>query len=140
MLEPGRFQTKDLIGRKLLVIGDGYRAKTSELCAEGVPFARARNIQPGFEVFDDDRFPSSKLHKVGERVSRPGDVVFTSKGTVGRFAFVRNDTPMFVYSPQLCFWRSLDIEAIVPRFLYYWMTSREFLAAGGKRKGPDGYG
>ena len=39
---------------------------------------------------------------------------------------MRNDTPRFVYSPQLCFWRSLDPEKLAPRFLYYWMTTREF--------------
>jgi len=52
--------------------------------------------------------------------------VFTSKGTVGRFAFVRDDTPRFVYSPQLCFWRVLDRKKIFARWLYYWMNSREF--------------
>jgi len=59
-------------------------------------------------------------------MSQPGDVVFTSKGTVGRFAFVRPDTHRFLYSPQLCFWRSLDHEHLNPRFLYYWMFGREF--------------
>src|SRR5690606_679284 len=62
----------------------------------------------------------------GNKISQPGDVVFTSKGTVGRFAFVRPDTPRFVYSPQLCFWRSLNTDVIEPRFLYYWMHGREF--------------
>ena len=37
-------------------------------------------------------------------------MVFTSKGTVGRFAFVKDDTPRFVYSPQLCYWRSLNAD------------------------------
>jgi type I restriction enzyme S subunit len=63
---------------------------------------------------------------VGNKASQPGDVVFTSKGTVGRFAFVRADTPQFVYSPQLCFWRSVDKDLIDSRFLYYWMYGREF--------------
>ena len=53
--------------------------------------------------------------------------MFTSKGTVGRFAFVRADTPDFVYSPQLCFWRSVNRDRINPRWLFYWMQSREFL-------------
>jgi type I restriction enzyme S subunit len=53
-------------------------------------------------------------------------VVFTSKGTVGRFAYVRQNTPRFVYSPQLCFWRSLDPDLIQSRFLYYWMCGGEF--------------
>jgi type I restriction enzyme S subunit len=58
--------------------------------------------------------------------SLPGDVVFTSKGTVGRFGLVRDGTPEFVYSPQLCYWRSGDVSRIHPRWLYYWMNGREF--------------
>jgi type I restriction enzyme S subunit len=53
-------------------------------------------------------------------------VVFTSKGTVGRFAFVRDGTPEFVYSPQLCYWRSRDVSRIHPRWLFYWMNGRDF--------------
>ncbi|HWQ93282.1 MAG TPA: restriction endonuclease subunit S [Clostridia bacterium] len=111
----------------MLEIGDGYRAKNSELGREGVPFARAANINGGFHFDSADRFPSSQLSKIGNKVSSVGDVVFTSKGTVGRFAYVRASTPPFVYSPQLCFWRSLDHDRLLPRFLYYWMQSSEFL-------------
>ena len=31
-----------------------------------------------------------------------------------------------MYSPQLCFWRSLDPDVLDPYFLYCWMRSREF--------------
>jgi type I restriction enzyme S subunit len=115
-----------LIAKNTLFIGDGYRAKNEELSSKGLPFARAGNIDGGFHFEDADRFPEGNLVRVGNKVSQPGDVVFTSKGTVGRFAFVRPSTPRFVYSPQLCFWRSLDHEEINPRFLYYWMFGREF--------------
>ena len=53
-------------------------------------------------------------------------MVFTSKGSVGRLAFVRETTPRFVYSPQLCFWRSLAPDVIDARWLYYWMCGGEF--------------
>jgi restriction endonuclease S subunit/predicted GIY-YIG superfamily endonuclease len=119
-------EVNELIADGILLIGDGYRAKNSELAATGLPFARAGNINDGFRFDDADRFPETGLDRVGNKVSQPGDVVFTSKGTVGRFAFVRPSTPRFVYSPQLCFWRSLDHEKIYPRFLYYWMFGREF--------------
>jgi len=122
----GRREVRDLIRDGVLVVGDGYRAKNSELSGSGLPFARAGNVMDGFRFSGADRLPESGLHKVGEKTSRPGDVVFTSKGTVGRFAFVHGDTERFVYSPQLCFWRSLDREVIDPRFLYYWMRGREF--------------
>lgn len=115
-----------LIAKSQLVIGDGYRAKNDELGKVGLPFARAGNINNGFQFADADRFPVQNLVQVGNKVSQPGDVVFTSKGTVGRFGFVKPDTQNFVYSPQLCFWRSLNPGFIDPRFLYYWMLGPEF--------------
>lgn len=75
------------------------------------------------------------LWRVGSKVSRPGDVVFTSKGTVGRFALVEAHSPQFVYSPQLCYWRSLDPNKLLPAYLYYWMSSKEFLHQVGYLKG-----
>jgi len=119
-------EVSDLIHAGKLFVGDGYRAKNEELATHGLPFARAGNINEGFRFDGADHFPERDLARVGNKVSRPGDVVFTSKGTVGRFAFVRPETPRFVYSPQLCFWRSLDPDVILPRFLYYWMYGWEF--------------
>lgn len=119
-------EIEDLIRDGALLINDGYRAKNSELSNTGLPFARAGNIDGGFHFEDAARVPPDTLARVGLKRSRPGDVVFTSKGTVGRFAFVREGTPEFVYSPQLCFWRSGDETRIHPRWLYYWMNGREF--------------
>ena len=119
-------KVSDLIEDGALVVGDGYRAKNSELTNTGLPFARAGNINAGFLFDDADCFPVENLNRVGNKVSQPGDVVFTSKGTVGRFGFVRPDTPQFVYSPQLCYWRVVDRKLIDPRFLSFWMSSREF--------------
>jgi len=121
-----RYAVKALIDNEILLIGDGYRAKNQELASSGLPFARAGNINNGFRFDDADCFPEVHIARVGNKISQPGDVVFTSKGTVGRFAFVRPDTPRFVYSPQLCFWRPLNTDVIEPRFLYYWMHGREF--------------
>jgi len=118
--------TAELIDSGVLAINDGYRAKNSELSSRGLPFARAQNINNGFHFEGVDCFPLEDLGKVGIKISEPGDVVFTSKGTVGRFAFVGHDTPRFVYAPQLCFWRVLNRDRLHPRWLYYWMHSREF--------------
>lgn len=119
--------TAQLIREQALQIGDGYRAKNSELVSDGIPFARAGNINNGFRFADADHLPSQYASLVGDKVSRSGDTVFTSKGTVGRFAYVGKDTRQFIYSPQLCFWRSLKHDEIAPRFLFYWMQSKEFL-------------
>jgi type I restriction enzyme S subunit len=121
-------QVADLIADSVLTIGDGYRATNSELALDGLPFARAGNINQGFKFDGADCLADENVAKAGQKVSEPGDIVFTSKGTVGRFAFVRPDTRRFVYSPQLCFWRVCNKRVIEPRFLYYWMHGREFFA------------
>lgn len=132
------YTTGDLIKEGKLRIGDGYRAKNEELAPHGLPFARAGNINCGFHFKDADRFPEEDLEKVGEKISRPGDVVFTSKGTVGRFAFVKPSTPRFVFAPQLSYWRSLDPDLIHPRYLYYWIQGSEFwLQAAGVKSQTD---
>ncbi|MFZ4412029.1 MAG: restriction endonuclease subunit S [Bacteroidales bacterium] len=122
-----RIPVKVLIENRKLYIGDGYRAKNSELSDNGIPFARAGNLNNGFNFNVTDYFPIDMLKKVGNKRSKIGDVVFTSKGTVGRLGFVTYRTHEFVYSPQLCFWRSLDHKTIYPRYLLYWMNSRFFL-------------
>lgn len=123
-----RYKLSALIASNALVIGDGYRAKNSELCVSksGLPFARAGNINSGFQFDSADYLAAENLLKAGEKVSEPGDVLFTSKGTVGRVAFVSEKTPRFVYSPQLTWWRVKETKRIEPRFLYYWMHGREF--------------
>ncbi|QOJ02893.1 MAG: restriction endonuclease subunit S [Planctomycetia bacterium] len=131
----GTFRIQQLIDAGVLAVGDGYRAKNAELASHGIPFARAGNIDGGFLFNDADRFPEADLHKVGDKISRPGDVVFTSKGTVGRFAYVLPETPRFVFAPQLCYWRSLDPNVIDSRFLLYWMHGSEFWEQADSVKG-----
>jgi type I restriction enzyme S subunit len=133
--EAGTYRIEHLIAVGLMEIGDGYRAKNSELSDQGIPFARAANINDGFKFDSADLFPVDALSRVGNKISRPGDVVFTSKGTVGRFALVSQQTQQFVYSPQLCFWRSLAPTKLLPEYLYYWMNSTEFLNQVGYLKG-----
>jgi len=120
------YAIENLLANETLYIGDGYRAKSSELAETGLPFARAGNIGDGFQFQDADRFPVRDLSKVGIKISESGDIVFTSKGTVGRFALVKESTERFVYSPQLSFWRVLNRKIIEPRFLYHWMYGQEF--------------
>lgn len=132
------YQVSQLIEQGVLSIGDGYRAKNSELSAnesDGIPFARAGNINSGFDFSNADYFPKANRHVVGDKISRVGDTVFTSKGTVGRFAFVKDLSCQFIYSPQLCFWRSLDLDIIHPTFLFYWMQGREFYEQADAVKG-----
>ncbi len=127
-MRPEARTVQEYIDAGVLEIGDGYRAKHSQLGAEGIPFARAGNIDEGFSFEGADRVPFEDLDLLGPKVSQVGDSLFTSKGTVGRIAFVNEVTPRFVYSPQLCYWRSRDPDIIDPRFLNIWMRGSEFSA------------
>ena len=118
-------EVAELIRDGVLEIGDGYRAKNSEMGTVGLPFARAGNVNNGFHFDDADILSEQSVKLAGEKLSRPGDITFTSKGTFGRFAIVRNDTPPFVYSPQLCYWRVKQASLVDRQFLYYWMQGSD---------------
>jgi type I restriction enzyme S subunit len=116
-----------LIENGILEIGDGYRAKNSELGETGLPFIRAGDLKGGFRTSGADHLREESLAKVGSKICRAGDVAFTSKGTIGRFARVTEGTERFVYSPQICYWRSLDPERLHPVLLYLWMKSSDLM-------------
>ena len=118
--------TQSLTDSGVLVIGDGYRAKRSELRPTGLPFARAGNIDGGFQFTDCEYMGADGIQAAGDKLSRPLDSVFTSKGTVGRLALVSKNTPTFVYAPQLCFWRAADPSRLNPFVLHQWMHGDEF--------------
>jgi len=121
--EPVRAKVADLIRECVLEIGDGYRAKNSELGEPGLPFIRAGNLNDGIDTAGAETLRHGSVARAGNKVGRPGDVAFTSKGTIGRFARVTEFTGSFVYSPQVCFWRSLNRERLQPSILYCWMQS-----------------
>lgn len=122
-------QVEALIGCGVLAVNDGYRAKNSELASAGLPFIRAKNLTPnGLELADADRLPVDTAAHVGIKRTKPWDTAFTSKGTVGRITLVSPDTQEAVYSPQVCFWRSLDFARLSPFVLHAWMMSPRFKA------------
>ena len=123
--DPVRATVAELIRDHVLEIGDGYRAKNSELGESGLPFIRAGNLNNGFDTAGADLLREESVSKAGSKVCRLGDVAFTSKGTIGRFARVTEHTARFVYSPQVCYWRSLNPARLHPVMLYCWMQSDE---------------
>ena len=120
-----RVPVAELVAEGVLEIGDGYRAKNDELAFPGLPFIRAGDLQRGIRTQGADVLRQASVDRAGSKVSRSGDVAFTSKGTIGRFARVSRQTPQCVYSPQVCYWRSLDSAALHPAVLYAWMTSED---------------
>ncbi|UOA14986.1 restriction endonuclease subunit S [Sulfitobacter dubius] len=119
------YATSKLIADGILEIGDGYRAKNSEMGPDGLPFVRAGDVDGRVNTNGVDLLSYENAAKVGRKRSMPGDVIMTTKGTIGRLAYVTEGDVEFVYSPQLCFWRSLDRNVIEPRWLFYGMRSAE---------------
>lgn len=121
-----RLRLADLVARGSLLLNDGYRTRADELGRPGIPILRVSEVQQGYltATFGDhvlERYRS----KIAEKVSRPGDVVVTTKGTVGRVARIPPEAAEFVYSPQVCFFRCLD-NTVDSRWLYYWFRGPEF--------------
>lgn len=118
---------QDLIDSRELLIGDGYRATNSEFSDGGLPFVRAGNLRPdGLDLDGAEILGAPGVAAAGHKIGKPGDVAFTSKGTVGRITRVSSKTGAFVYSPQVCFWRSTKPETLVPSVLYRWMRTEDF--------------
>ncbi|GLY32525.1 restriction endonuclease subunit S [Kineosporia sp. NBRC 101731] len=125
----------DLIKTGEMVVGDGYRTKKSEHGKPGLPILRVAEvhdgeIRPEFSDYVSNTYRSA----MGAKVSREGDVVLTTKGTVGRVAIIANNFPEFVYSPQVCFFRVSRTARIEAKYLYYWFKTSEFWRQARSRK------
>jgi type I restriction enzyme S subunit len=116
-----------LIADGMLEIGDGYRAKNSELGGEGLIFLRAGHVRDTLIDLDNaDRFLEELAPRVASKTSRPGDVLLTTKGnSTGRVGYVSENMPTVVYSPHLSYWRSRKPDQLVPGFLRAWSTGPE---------------
>lgn len=125
----------DLVRSGDLEFSDGYRTKSSELAQDGFRIVRAGDVRDGRILLDGPDFVAPEFRAaVGEKVIRTGDVVLTTKGTVGRTAFVTEVTEFAVYSPQMCYFRFPSGLAIDASYFYYWLQSPEFKRQAGYLK------
>ncbi len=117
-----------LIEAEILEIGDGYRAKNDELGGDGPIFLRAGLVQDsGIDLSGAERFHVQRIPAIAGKVSRPGDVLVTTKGnSTGRTAFINSSLPTVVYSPHLSYWRSRRSDMLAPGYLRYWSQSESF--------------
>lgn len=110
-----------------VTFGDGYRTKKSELSASGFSIIRAADVQGGVVRLHGQDFVSTDFERqIGAKAARAGDVVVTTKGTVGRVAVVPELSTPAVYSPQCCYFRLADSSALSWGFLVGWLMSRSF--------------
>ncbi|MFC5072668.1 restriction endonuclease subunit S [Kitasatospora cinereorecta] len=125
-----------LMAEGSLQFGDGYRTKKAEHGTPGLPILRVAEvgegrITPSFGDHVREEFRSA----MGSKTSRSGDVVLTTKGTVGRVALISPYDEEFVYSPQVCFFRPAGDGPISAPFLFHWLRGQEFWRQAAGMKG-----
>ena len=123
-----------LVESGALTFGDGYRTKRLEHGTPGYRILRVADVADGHVDFRGLDFVSDQYKRaIGPKLSQPGDVLLTTKGTVGRVAVYPTDAEQVVYSPQLCYFRVSDKKTIHPRFLAYWFKSDAFVRQASHR-------
>jgi type I restriction enzyme, S subunit len=123
----------DLVAGGALLISDGYRVRNEELGPSGIPFVRGGDIGNSGDGWinteTEDHIRTELAERVTAKLTRPGDVAFITKGTVGRAGRLRADQAPVVFAPQVAYWRVLDSEVLDATFLYYLITSSHFQSA-----------
>jgi type I restriction enzyme S subunit len=140
MSEWPSFSVAELQADGVLLVEDGnhgeYRPRPHEFVEGGTAFIRAADLSDG-----QVRFAAASgvnevaLQRIRKGVGKPGDVVFSHKGTVGKLARVPLGAPPFVCSPQTTFWRVLDESRLRRDYLFAYMRSRPFIDQWWVRKG-----
>ncbi|WP_433368328.1 restriction endonuclease subunit S [Streptosporangium sp. CA-115845] len=126
----------DLVAAGSVDFGDGYRTKRSEHGRPGIPILRVAEVLDGrIEAKFEDFVHEDYRKSMQKKTSRPGDIVLTTKGTVGRVAVVGADDPEFVYSPQLCYFRVYPSAPFSPSYFHLWLRSDEFRRQAAQMKG-----
>lgn len=117
-----------------LTFGDGYRTKRAEHGMPGYRILRVADVADGRVDLDGPDFVSERYERaIGSKLSRAGDVLLTTKGTVGRVTIYPEGAERVVYSPQLCYFRVADRDVIDSRFLGYWFKSEAFVRQASHR-------
>lgn len=123
-----------------LLVQDGnhgeYRPRKDEFVKDGTAFIRAADLGCGAVNFDSaEKINDVALQRIRKGIGKDFDTILSTKGTVGKIAFVPECSPQFVCSPQTSFWRSLDHDFLDPKFVYYELQSSHFLNQISSRKG-----
>lgn len=121
-----RTQLGELVGGGGLVLGDGYRTKRSEHGQPGLRILRAGDVHDSrIDPVGDDFVSQSYARQIGPKMSQSGDIVMTTKGTVGRVAVVSSAMERLVYSPQLCYFRVVDNGTLDRGYLATWFRGSD---------------
>lgn len=116
----------DLADQSLIQFSDGYRTKKSEHGRPGLRILRAGDVRGSYVYPAGKDYVSREYSRqIGAKASKPGDIVLTTKGTVGRVAVIAEAVEPVVYSPQVCFFRVTDENRLDQGFLAAWFRSAD---------------
>ena len=109
---------------KLITKGTTPTTLGYDFASEGVPFLRAQNLQNGeVDTISDAIFISEATHNVLERSQiRPGDVLVSIAGTIGRASIVQAHAPPMNCNQAVAIVRPIPKE-IDSRYLLRWLES-----------------
>lgn len=114
-------------GRAFAMGPFGSRIKTDNFRSSGVPVLRGKNLSGNrFDDSDVVFVDRAKAEELAASIARPGDLVFTHRGTLGQVALVprRPRYPLYLVS-QSQMKVTLDEERVLPEYVYYWFCSPE---------------
>ncbi|MBX9266540.1 restriction endonuclease subunit S [Chromobacterium violaceum] len=123
-----------------LLVEDGnhgeYRPRPDEFTNNGASFIRAADMADGRVLFKSAECINDIARaRVRKGIGKPGDVLLSHKGTVGKVALVEASCPDFVCSPQTTFWRVLNDSVIDRSYLFAYLQSHDFKVQLASRKG-----
>lgn len=101
----------------------GSALRRPEMKDNGVPVYEQQNAiynNRNFRFFIDDK----KYEELKRFTVRPGDLVISCSGTLGKITVIREDDPIGIISQALLILRP-DIAKVSSNFLYYFLTSPE---------------
>lgn len=125
----------ELVNENLVEVSAG-RPRSVNLDRYPLPILRVADVLDGkIESSLQGYTPFAWQREMGPKASRPGDVVLTTKGSVGRVAIMPPEGPCFAYSPQLCYFRPVVDGPLKSRYLYYWFKSADFWRQADALKG-----
>ena len=118
---------RDLASEGHLIYSDGYRTKKAEMATDGYRIVRVADVGDDVVRLDSPDYVSSdRAAQIGVKAAQPGDLLLTTKGTVGRVAVMPMAVGQSVYSPQLCFFRIPEGSDLAPGYLKAWLRSPDF--------------
>lgn len=110
------------LGEIAAILADGSHNPPRDVGAEGIPMLSGQNVRDGWISFDASRYVSEDDYAVErKRVDpRPGDVLLSIVGSIGRSAVVPSGCRRFVLQRSAALVRT----DLVPAYLSYFLRSR----------------